>query len=169
MLANYMASFCAHGHEVCRVCSLGAAALLQLRCEEVEGCPARLKLSELEEGDELVSQYSTAEHWHCRIWQHPMRFERLLTGQISPQRSAPASSSQSCCRQTPAAHCTVALDWSYTLRGEVPEHPFTFHSALIALLPLMYVVCHECRWASLQTYGCGTGPLWMSWQMSKGG
>lgn len=26
-----------------------------LRCEEVEGCPPRLKLSELEEGDELVS------------------------------------------------------------------------------------------------------------------
>jgi hypothetical protein len=26
-----------------------------LRCEEVQGCPPRLKLSELEEGDELVS------------------------------------------------------------------------------------------------------------------
>lgn len=25
-----------------------------LHCEEVEGCPARLKLEELEEGDELV-------------------------------------------------------------------------------------------------------------------
>ena len=25
-----------------------------LRCEEVEGCPPRLKLSELQEGDELV-------------------------------------------------------------------------------------------------------------------
>jgi hypothetical protein len=31
-----------------------------LRCEEVEGCPARLKLEELEEGDELVRRGCTA-------------------------------------------------------------------------------------------------------------
>jgi hypothetical protein len=35
-----------------------------LRCEEVEGCPERLKLSELEEGDELVSSHTLI----CRLY-----------------------------------------------------------------------------------------------------
>lgn len=35
-----------------------------LRCEEVEGCPARLKLSELEEGDELVGIITDIWLWH---------------------------------------------------------------------------------------------------------
>jgi hypothetical protein len=40
-----------------------------LRCEEVEGCPERLKLSELEEGDELVRSHTLT----CRRYQVPVR------------------------------------------------------------------------------------------------